>query len=227
MINTSHLKNSKVYQYINYAVKTTLAAVNKRLSQPSTSQTCAVLRSGGKSFDFRNDCIFCGERASAPDAKYPKNRRLTVYNVAALEFRDKIISICEQRSDQWGQEVYSHIANTIDLVAEEGRYHFSCYTSFKYIPKRESAGRPEESVAFSAFKKLLEYIESNDECQYSLSELKKIMAEVSGANQEDLYSDHWLKTKLLAHYKDSIYCTHLLYITSITFLPLLKQDKIF
>ena len=193
----------------NYTRKDSIAAVKKSLSQPSTSQTCGVLRSSGKSFDFRNDCIFCGEKASAPDAKYPKNRRLTVYNVATLEFRDKIISICEQRSDQWGQKVYSRIANTIDLVAEEGRYHFSCYTSFKNIPKRESAGRPEESIALSAFKKLLEYIDSNDECQYSLSELKKIMAEVSGTNQEDLYSDHWLKTKLLAYYKDSIYCTHL------------------
>ena len=74
----------------NYTRKDSIVAVHKRLSQPSTSQTCPVLRSRGKHFDFRNDCIFSEARTNASDAKYLKIRRLSVYNVATLEFVIKI-----------------------------------------------------------------------------------------------------------------------------------------
>lgn len=193
----------------NYTRKSSIASANKENTRPRSPQASAVLRSEAKGFNFHSDCVFCGETASVPDSKLPKNRRLDVCNVATVEFRAKVLSICKQRSDEWGNEVDLRIANTIDLVAKQCRYHKDCYKRFMRIAKKELPGRPEDSDACSAFKKLCEYIESNDECQYSLSELKKIMIEVSHVRQEDCYSDHWLKSKLLSHYGSKVMCTEL------------------
>lgn len=137
----------------NYTRRSSIISANKENIRPSSPQSNTLLRSEAKRFNFRSDCLFCGKTASVPDSKLPKNRRLDVCNVATLEFHAKVLSVCKQRSDEWGNDVYLRIANTIDLVAEKCRYHKDCYKRFMRIGKKELSGRPEDSTASTAFKK--------------------------------------------------------------------------
>ena len=53
------------------------------------------------------------------------------------------------------------------------------------------------------FTRLCAYLDSSDECQYSLGELEKIIIE----NGDKPFSRHWLKTKLLLHYDKGVFIT--------------------
>jgi len=94
-----------------------------------------------------------------------------------------------------------------DLVASEGRYHRDCFKKFIKVEAVRSVGRPENPVAGEAFQNLCEYINNNDECQYSLSDLLDTMNDMS--QPFNCYTEKHLKRQLLTHYKSDIVITEL------------------
>ena len=79
-----------------------------------------------------------------------------------------------------------------------GRQLDSCVVS-------RQSGRPVDAVKNEAFTKLCQYIDENEECQYSMPELvNKLDGYLAGA---DGYTTKWLKQKLLDHYPDNVILT--------------------
>lgn len=63
-------------------------------------------------------------------------------------------------------------------------------------------GRPQSPVSSRQFSLLCNYLESNNECQFSLKGLRGIVVEISGSDID--YTDYYLKTKLIGFFKDRL-----------------------
>ena len=105
--------------------------------------------------------------------------------------------------------VYGRNNTYVDLVAPEGKYNGSCMQVFymgrtnPVIPTESTttAGRKPDRKLDDSFIKLYTYLHANDECQYSLPELKSLLdGFLSPADQTCITK--WLKSKLQKHYKD-------------------------
>lgn len=102
-----------------------------------------------------------------------------------------------------------------DLPAVDAVYHQVCNVNFrtgKQIPRqmqsepnvknqRLSVGRPENVNQIQAFLKVVEYLETNDDEQITVSDLVAKMSEYS--NKEP-YSFTYMKKKLLEYFGKSI-----------------------
>ena len=95
--------------------------------------------------------------------------------VQKLEMIESIRVEANNRQDTGGDEVSVRLSQVIDLVSCEGRYHWHCYQTFQ----KPGSSRPEKGTAAAkggssadakreeAFEKLCDYLEENDECQYT------------------------------------------------------------
>ena len=147
-------------------------------STSATSSVSKTLRSCVSQFDFKNDCLFCGEEASE-DVKLAVNRRKSISRVETIEYREKVVNYSTERNDKWGDLVLSRVQSSIDLIAAEARYHHQCSKQF-FLTKTQGRcklprGRPKSNAKSNAFLKLCSYLENNDECQYSMAELLELM----------------------------------------------------
>jgi len=88
-----------------------------------------VLRSATLDFNFKENCLFCGERVGV-DSKCPKSRRRDFSCVETLELLPGVVATARKRNDKWGNEVLVRVGLSCDLVAEEARYHRDCYATF-------------------------------------------------------------------------------------------------
>ena len=91
-----------------------------------------------------------------------------------------------------------------DLIAEESKYHRECSLEFRRR-KRENKFISEKE---SAFNKLCKYLESNDECQYSLTFFTSLIDFYLDGNEG--YSDKYLKLKLEKYFGKDIIITRIL-----------------
>ena len=62
-----------------------------------------------------------------------------------------------------------------------------------------------DEIRLQAFSILIEHIDNNDECQYSLGDLRKLME--TFLRSDVGYSDKQLKKKLIRHYGDGLVIT--------------------
>lgn len=127
-------------------------------------------------FDFKQNCVICGEDASEAflkkQIKKPKAVRDSVHYVETLPFKNSLISAAQQRNDN---VVLDRLYLVSDLVAAEARYHKSC--SKKYFARVSSSrpqGRPEDDDITNCFDYICNYLEENEnECQFTLPEILK------------------------------------------------------
>ena len=182
---------------------------SKRDSSSATPAESKTLRSAESQFDFKRDCLFCGEEADV-SVKLPIKRR-SLTEVETTEFRKSILERAAERNDKWGDSVASRVQNTIDLIAVEARYHHECRTQFYLAKSRDESkrprGRPEDKAKAVAFSNLCTYLDENDECQYSLSELLEQMDTYLDGQQG--YTSRHLQSKLEEHYGDKITITRI------------------
>ncbi|KAF4527646.1 hypothetical protein B566_EDAN010870, partial [Ephemera danica] len=93
------------------------------------------------------------------------------------------------------------------------RYHTTCYVLFRILPTEQScagkskAGRPVEKIKQAALQQLIEYLDDNEDCQYSIVELEKIMQKLAG--HIDIYSGWYLQNKLQDHYGEDLIVTEI------------------
>ena len=111
--------------------------------------------------------------------------------------------------------------SVIDLPAAKAKYHFSCYSNFitsRNIPlstepeeskvKRMKVGQKVDKVAYSAFLKVIEYLDNHRDDQNTVNSLVNIMSEFLKDSQTDAYSTHYMKQKLKEHYGQDILFTN-------------------
>ncbi len=125
----------------------------------------------GDDFDVIHDCIFCSNKTCG-ETKLPLNRRKSISNVETLEFQRNILCQAEARQDTWGGSVKGRVGTNIGLVAAEAKYHRDCAQQFFQTKTiSDKVGKPCDSILDKAFHNLCQFLDENDECQYSLSEL--------------------------------------------------------
>ena len=101
-----------------------------------------------------------------------------------------------------------------DLHAADAVYHQACNVNFrtgkqvpqKYGtdgnengPKRLWQGRPVDTAKTTAFLKVAQFLEENDEEQITIADLTKKMEEYLEDSEEHAYSAKYMKAKLQEH----------------------------
>ncbi|KAK3927182.1 Protein asteroid-like protein 1 [Frankliniella fusca] len=160
-------------------------------------------------FQEKEDCLFCGKFLDLKKlAKLPVERRDTVHCVETHEFERALRRCIAVRGadDVWGQAVQFRLESIAgaDLPAAEAKYHQKCAAKFlsrRSLDGAAPAGRPEGSADEQrerSFKRICDYLDSQEECQFSLEELEQ----VGGGDGTCVYTRNYLKQRLLQHYGD-------------------------
>lgn len=167
-------------------------------------------RSEISSFDFKENCLFCGMEAGFL-RKTPLKYRKPIHLVQTLNIKHTILKYAENRNDDWGDIVRARIGSVVDLVASEGRYHSDCYARFsnKTHPSSSTGGRgrPADEELKQAFLKVCDYINESDDCQHLISDLIQLMRDLSGI--EEVYEVKHFKTLLIKHFGDRVVITNI------------------
>ena len=159
-------------------------------------------------FDFKTVCFLCGRKCVLDVSKYNNAQKWSL--VQKLGMIESIRVIARNRHNKWGDEVSVRLSQVIDLVSSDGRYHWHCYQTFQKPessqPKIGAAvkkcGPRADSKRENAFKKLCDYLEENDECQYTFEDLQNMFLQLSP--EVEAYSEKHLKRKLFQHYRNSL-----------------------
>ena len=168
------------------------------------------LRSTTQEFDWKSDCIFCGNTAKV-DAKNPKTCK-KVCSVMTLTYRDQLIDKLKV-NNVFYKDLHHRLLNCYDLVHVEAVYHDECRIDFENCykdtlqsPNDKISGRPYNEEMEQNFQLLCDWMEDNTEL-FTLKELHDKMNELS--NNSEIYSIKHLKRKLIQKYQDYIYFSEL------------------
>lgn len=157
-----------------------IAADLKRRSDSEIEENPPLLRSAER-FDFKSLCLFCAAKCNLEvEKKKRQEYRENVYEVRSLTLKNSVQLMAKNRNDDWGRRVTDRVNSVICLVAEEARYHQTCYSKFssnKSTTKKR--GHPENEDYKEAFNYVCDFVEESDECQFSLNELLKKIEEYS------------------------------------------------
>lgn len=116
-----------------YISKNCIQAGKRKQEEGETITSPLVLRKKrGEVFDFKNQCLFCGEVAdeTAEKKKREKYRR-KIKKVSTLEFKETVIKKAKERGDDFGELVKSRIILQHDLIAAEAKYHAVALKTFQ------------------------------------------------------------------------------------------------
>ncbi|MPC91853.1 hypothetical protein E2C01_086914 [Portunus trituberculatus] len=179
------------------------------IEKPHKKLPC--LRSEVAEFDMKLHCLVCGDTADkTAELKKPLKYRRSIHEVRTLTLQETVRARAQERNDKLGYLVLSRIDSVIDLVAGESRYHRKCYNDFYKTSCDSGAscshkvvGRPYQAGASEAFNRLCDIIDGNNECQYALQELHRMMMEAADTT-ETVYTVKTVKQKLLDRYGESI-----------------------
>jgi len=154
------------------------------------------LRSSAPTFDWKINCFLCGKFCADDKSK-------NIRNVMTLDVQRSVLDQCKVRADAWGLEVLSRI-NACDCVrAEDAVYHKNCHRDFFGMSVYGTRGRPVDSLKSETFKKLCEWLEVND-CELLTLQDVVDKAQALVPNNDAVYTEQWLKKKLVEQYGDHI-----------------------
>jgi hypothetical protein len=93
------------------------------------------------------------------------------------------LTVAQDRSDNVSKAITARINFEYDLVAAEAKYHDNCYKSFLRPNTGGRVGRPQDEAANSAMEEIYKFIESSDDCQFTLDELRNVSKNVALDNR--------------------------------------------
>lgn len=97
--------------------------------------------------------------------------------VTELGLRERVLQQAARKNDKWGKEVTARIVAIPDLVAADAEYHRKCHRKFMLKVRqrvKEKRGAPENLEINNAMDQIFSYLESHDECQYSIDDLLRM-----------------------------------------------------
>ena len=165
-----------VYKYtvVNQALMHLTGEKTKDCSQDISH----VLWSAESAFVYKTHCLFCrtkylyhGDKA---DCK--------LVPVRIYDFENKVLESCRNRQDHWSLKVQARVEFVSDLPASDAVYHQTCSANFrtgKQVPIKythddstaKMLRRPYDSTQTHALKKVILYLEPNDEEQITINDL--------------------------------------------------------
>lgn len=176
---------------------------NEQESQDSDEiPATRVRRSQTLEFDFKRQCLFCGNVCMPQDRKHPDrwDRVVQCERIGlkdAQPFKSAVLQYCSQRNDAWGREVAVRCHGVHDLAAAEAQYHIRCYNDFRKIPKYVDQT---PLIADEAMKGLIEEMHS----QRNVSMWTSIELHEKYATNGGQLTRRQLFTKLVTHFGDSV-----------------------
>lgn len=188
-------------KYINQKY---IRAYKKQEKQTNLSPPKKRLRSSSLcGFDWETLCFICGEEAiDEKEKKRNKNVRRKIHLVNNKEMKSTILELIKVERDDYCREIHKRISGVIDLVALKARYHGDCYLSLKNsvhkVPEEKKKIHPQVLLVDAAMKQIYQYIEENEDCQFSMQELKNI------PTLECIPDEKTIKARLISQYKDDI-----------------------
>ena len=171
-----------------------LRNVNNQL-QPEKKRS----RSSVSKFDWKTDCLFCGEECvKVSSSKNPGRsdycRVEILKDCQGQKLKDKILEVTKNSTDPKFSLVHHRVLNCIDLVAVEAIYHKKCYDTFPFnqsnVEEPKKRGRPADPLMHSAFNKTCEWLETLARTT-TLQELQIYMQRMAG--EDNICSSKWLK----------------------------------
>ena len=141
-----------------------------------------LLKSQCSDFVFKRDCLLCGNVCKMKDSKNPHRwvdvrPCKTVNRGSAITFKQQLENICDEREDQWGNEVAARLSGVIDLHAADAQYHVPCYNRFRVVSvTRPSITEPLEE----ALRSVLSMMAENAIGSWTTSELYVMYLAASG-----------------------------------------------
>ena len=136
-------------------------------------------------FDFKRDCMFCGNACIPQDPKHPdrweKVRECqTDKRPGRATFKYVVIDMCDQRADDWSRLVENRINGVLaDLPAADARYHDKCYQEFRYVPVDSTKSVTGKSVDDS-LKRVIVHMRANRVLTWTVAELYSIYVQNAG-----------------------------------------------
>ncbi|CAG4987924.1 unnamed protein product [Colias eurytheme] len=173
----------------SYTRRTSIAAAKRQREdeQASTSKVSPPRtrsRVSESSFSFKDNCLFCGDEADEQaEKKKSQHLRKKIYKVSTLKFKESILELAKDRSDDLSKAVVDRINFEYDLVAADAKYHDSCYKSFVRPNAGGKIGRPQNEDVNAAMEKIYEFLENSNDCQFTLDELKNVCPNVALDNR--------------------------------------------
>lgn len=142
LLNDEHLdiychRNCVSSYTSNYHINRYLKRIGVASSSNEPPPTKCRRRSNIKQFNFRVNCLFCGEQCIMdPDPRHPSRWRKvllcrTAERPGRQTFKETILKACQSRDDNWAREVEIRIMGAVsDLHAADARYHDDCRKTF-------------------------------------------------------------------------------------------------
>ena len=178
-----------------------------------------LLRSAEKTFNFKENCLFCGHTDTF-DSKHQKGHRLIP--VRTLEFQESIVQQCKILNNKWSEKVMSRICGVHDLPAADAMYHQICSSNFrtgKSIPlvfmsnedeqPPSKRGRSKDSFQEEAFLKVMEDLSMNDQELTTVTDLMESMKAYLGDSGSTPYGFTHMKKRIKDYYGDDIIITEI------------------
>ena len=195
-----HHKQEKISTFIHLSFRTKLrnqTRLTKRTSSSTVESTSKRLYEG--SFNFKNQCFYCGTECIF-DIKHPGRNNFIEVRTISTNIHKQTLAICEARDDITSKTVETRLLSLNDLVAAEARYHISCQTKFENpLPEHPAPGRPISLSKTAVFEKACELME-NDMNLYTVSEFHALISKSGG----DVHTPRTVKTKLKQKYKEFV-----------------------
>lgn len=120
-----------------------ISRFRKRQSlQGRSTSAPSVRRHKSKAFDFKFNCIICGDVCLLSDTNNPtRQREITKCSIADRSgqktVKERLLDICDIRADAKGEKVRLRLSGAAsDLHAADGQYRRDCYQDFinpKYV----------------------------------------------------------------------------------------------
>ena len=148
-----------------------------------SSEKVGSLRSHSTEFNFKEQCLFCEEVCEKPDTRNPNRKRKAVAKVSDSNtnnhtFKDTVLKICEQRTDEWSNRVKFRIQSVIsDLRAAGAQYHKLCYLKFKTMTSEENKS---DKINTKAFQNVCHHLQSHQDKFWSSVEVEDLYASLGG-----------------------------------------------
>jgi hypothetical protein len=184
-----------------------------RRPEPSKEQNLSKRNCRTSVFDFKSQCFFCERICDRFPTKRVNSAKGHWSLVETLSLILNVREFSTKRGDcSWAKDVERRLACVIDLVAVGGRYHHYCYSRYQ-VP---GSSRPGDETAswggsrtsdedHAAFRELCSYIENNEECQFTVSDLLVKLSNINPAAGPK--TEKQLKEKLKVQYGDNITVT--------------------
>lgn len=162
-------------------------------------------------------CLFCNQKAKAGKKGNIKSAHKLI-PVRTMQCQESILRFCKERgnTDRWSRDVRGKLEYMQNLCARDAVCHNICYSYFRNgqgIPsifhtrepasKKVCIGRPKNQRCLEAFQCVLDYLDSADVQQVTVSELVQLM-QSKLTSEDTAYSAKYIKQKLLDHYGDGI-----------------------